>query len=85
MKLNKKRFRDCVEELSAPATTALILCLSLTVIALIRLFVGMVTDFIEDPIYVLLTYPELFEYILMSLTLTFGGAALIDITVREQG
>lgn len=85
MKVKKKRFRDCVEELSKPATTALILCLSLTVIALIRLFAGMVTDFMEDPIYVLLTYPELFEYILMSLTLTFGGAVLIDITVKEQG
>ncbi len=79
-----KKFRECVNELSGQAAAALIVGLTLTLASFSTLLFNMIKDFLIDPVYVLMVYPALIEYILMSLVLTFGGAALIDLFVREQ-
>ena len=80
---NQKSFLECVRGLSSPALTLLLAGLPLTLFSAIRLLTTVIIHIDQDPLYVLLTYPEYFEYILMSLCILFCGAAVLDIEMRR--
>ena len=87
-KQNKKapalKFAQCVEGLSKYALTALFICLPIILVSLLCMLSMILRDIESDPVYVILTYPEFFEYISMSLLLTFVGAALLDISDKTD-
>ncbi len=78
-----KSFKNCVKELSPSALSVLMIGLPLILASMLTFLFTLLGEIKSDPIFAMLTYPENFENILMSLLLTFTGAALFD--ANEKG
>lgn len=69
---------------SAPTVKLLTLCLSIISVPLLILLSKLSNDIFLFPSYALAIYPEMFEYIMLSLTLTVSGAFVMEYSLREQ-
>ena len=78
-KTNKKSFLSCVNELSRPSLIMLFSGLPLTLTAMLSMLSMMLTELRRSPSLVALTYPQILEYIMMSLLITVVGATALDI------
>lgn len=85
--LNKpkhKKFMRCLNELSKPSATVLLIGLPLIAVVLLRLLAGFLNEIEFAPSYAATVYPPMFEYIMMSLALLIGGALLLDYIVKNN-
>lgn len=70
--------------LARPAARILLIGLPVILAELLYLSFGFVRELQTSPSYALVTYPAMFEYIMMSLTILTAGALLADCIAKRQ-
>ena len=85
--MEKKKFSSIVSKLTPSRPTAILLnvCLTQVLASLLVLVSDFANDILRFPSYALAVYPDMFEYIMMATALTFGGALILEYSVREKG
>ena len=70
---------------SNPTVKLLTVCFSLITAPLLALLSEFSNDILRFPSYALAVYPQRFEYIMASLTLTVSGALIMEYSLRSNG
>ena len=69
--------------LSRHTVNMLIICLSLIMFSLLMLLSDFLNDIRQFPSYAVSVYPEMFEYIMLSLAISVSGAFVMEYSLRE--
>jgi predicted membrane-bound mannosyltransferase len=79
-----KSFSQCVNELSREASVLLFTGLPVTLIALLGYLSEVLIAMNTEPLFALVSYPPMLEYIFMALTVTVLGSVVLDISDKQS-
>ena len=82
-KRKRKSFFKCLSEISKQSEILLFVGFSVIIAEFIAVICAFLRDYKISKIYAVTVYPEVFSYIMMSLTLLIGGALLIDYVIKS--